>query len=78
MPYPYPSLENAEEEDVEEPEEFEEEERGRVIQVPPRIEWKLVGTHFKVELAVWADSLEEAKSTALELFHESLKAVRAR
>ena len=73
--YPQPSL-DIEEEEVEEPEEFEEEERGRVIQVPPRIEWKVANTHFKVELAVWADSLEEAKGAVLELFHESLKAIR--
>lgn len=83
--YPQPSLENAEEEDVEEPDELEEEEEiqvaeevGGVIRVPPRIEWKVANTHFKVELTVWAETMDEAKDAALELFRESLKAVRVR
>jgi len=78
-PFPSPSLETAEEEDIEEPvEEGENEERERVIEVPPRIEWKVANTHFKVELTVWAETMDEAKSAALELFRESLKAVKGR
>lgn len=81
--YPQPSIENAEEEDVEEPDELEEEEEvqvagevGGVIRVPPRIEWKVANTHFKVELTVCAETMDEAKDATLELFRESLKAIR--
>jgi len=83
--YLFPSLENAEEEDVDDPEDLEEgeeeEEEQRapgIVKFFPRIEWKVANTHFKVELTVWAETMDEAKGAAVELFRESLKAVRAR
>lgn len=77
-----PSLENAEEEDeFEDPEELEEEEEEEIEQnkhSKPKIAWKVVNTNFRIELTVWADTLADAKSAALELFRESLKAVKSR
>ena len=63
----------------EDPEEDpEEEEEERITKTSPRIEWKVANTHSKIEITIWAETMQEAKNAALELFKESLKVVRVR
>jgi len=80
--YPHPSLENAEEEDVEEPEEVEGGGQNLTVvhehntPLPPQLEWVITNTNYKIEIRIWTAEDPRVKQWAFEFFEKSLKAVK--
>lgn len=62
----------------EEPEE-EEHDGGQdvaaIVHAPPKLEWILTNSSWKVEIRVWDTADKEVKAWALELFERSMKAL---